>query len=389
MYQQKQKFQGNYSRGRSSSRFNKPNRIDISRFVKKATGIKIEPYVSSHAFQDFPFCEPLRQNISFRGYTEPTPIQDQAIPVIMSGKDVVGIAQTGTGKTAAFLLPLLNKMYADRSQKVLIIIPTRELAVQIEDEFRIFARSMNLYSVLCIGGVNMGRQIYSLRRNPNVIIGTPGRLKDLERQRQLNLSEFNNIVLDEVDRMFDMGFITDITYLISKLPAKRHSLFFSATVPPAVREVMNKFLNNPVTIAIKTQESSDHVNQDVVRTNGKPKIDVLHDLLIQEGFNKVLLFGRTKWSIEKLSLELHNRGFKVAAIHGNKKQAQRQRALDEFKSNRIQVLLATDIASRGIDVSDITHVINYDIPQSYEDYIHRIGRTGRADKYGTALTFVD
>jgi superfamily II DNA/RNA helicase len=186
-----------------------------------------------------------------------------------------------------------------------------------------------------------------------------------------------------------MGFIKDVTYLLSKLRKDRQSLFFSATVPLTVRDVMGTFLRNPVIVSIKTQAASDHVNQDVIKTNGKPKIEVLHNLLVQEGFSKVLLFGRTKWGIEKLSRELLIRGFKVAAIHGNKRQSQREHALEEFKSNRIQILLATDIASRGIDIPDVTHVINYDLPQSHEDYIHRIGRTGRADKFGTALTFID
>jgi ATP-dependent RNA helicase RhlE len=386
MYNQRPRFNGN----RNGNRSRRPApQLDVSRFVKKAAAVEANPYTARHTFADFGFCEPLNRNIEASGYKEPTPIQDQAILEIAEGKDVVGIAQTGTGKTAAFLLPLINKLYTNPMQKVLIIAPTRELAVQIEKEFWAFSEMMNQYSVLCIGGASMGRQVYALRKNPHFVIGTPGRLKDLERQKVLDMHQFTTVVLDEVDRMLDMGFIKDITYLLSKVPEKRQSLFFSATVPPTVRGIMETFLHDPTVISIRTQDASDHVNQDVVKTNGKPKIEVLHNLLIQEGFSKVLLFGRTKWGIEKLTHELSTRGFKVAAIHGNKRQSQREHALEAFKSNQIQILLATDVASRGIDIPDVTHVINYDLPESHEDYIHRIGRTGRADKFGTALTFID
>lgn len=205
----------------------------------------------------------------------------------------------------------------------------------------------------------------------------------------LNFANFNNIVLDEVDRMLDMGFVHDVKYIVSRLGGARHSLFFSATVPAEVQGIMRSFAKDPVTISVKSQETAQNVNQEVIKVNGKNKIDMLHELLQKEGFDKVLVFGRTKRGIEKLSNELKSRRLKVASIHGNKSQGQRQRALDEFKENRVQVLLATNLASRGIDVNDITHVINFDLPESYEDYIHRIGRTGRANKTGVALTFVD
>ncbi len=358
-------------------------------FINKATAQHVEEYVPQHAFSDFPFGEQLLTNIADRGYQTPTPIQDKAISHLLEGKDVIGVANTGTGKTAAFLLPLIHRITTERSLRVLIVVPTRELAAQIEDEFRAFSRGLQQYSALCIGGVSINGQISALRKRPNFVIGTPGRLKDLERQRSLNFSDYTTIVLDEVDRMLDMGFIGDIRYIIARLPSRRHSLFFSATVPDSIRSVVDSFLTDPVTIAIQAQKASDHVHQDIIKTNGQSKIELLHDLLIQEGFDKVLLFGRTKWGIEKLLRDLTDRGFKVAAIHGNKRQSQRAQALDAFKNNRIQILLATDIASRGIDVADVTHVINYDMPESYEDYIHRIGRTGRADKFGKALTFVD
>lgn len=364
--------------------------IDVSQLVKKAVPqADIAPYVSSHQFADFPLHQELHRVIVKRGYVSPTPIQDQTIPPLLSGRDVVGIANTGTGKTAAFLIPLIQKVITDRSQKVLIIAPTRELAVQIEEELRAFTSNLQLFSVLCIGGVSIRPQIRLLQRQPNFVIGTPGRLKDLEKQRKLFLGEYKNIVLDEVDRMLDMGFIHDVRYIVSRLSTPRQSLFFSATLPQSVKVIMESFLTNPVTISVKTRETPANVEQNVIRTKGKAKIEVLHDLLLQEGFDKVLVFGRTKWGMEKLAKSLAMRGFAVAAIHGNKNQNQRQRAITQFKASEVQVLLATDIASRGLDIPNVTHVINYDLPESYDDYVHRIGRTGRADQAGKALTFVD
>jgi len=371
-------------------RFNRRRRsFDPSLLVKKTMEQEVEEYVPKHLFSDFSLCDQLKKNIKSRGYKEPTPIQDQVIPLLISNKDIVGIANTGSGKTAAFLIPLINKVNEDKSEKVLVIAPTRELAIQIEAEFRTFTWQMNLFSTVCIGGVPIGRQISGLRRNPNFVIGTPGRLKDLENRRILRFAEFTTIVLDEVDRMLDMGFIPDVSDIISRLPRRRQSLFFSATLPDKIRNIMHVFLNNPVSVSIKAGNLPINVNQNIIKVNGRSKIDLLHDLLIQEGSDKVLVFGRTKWGIDKLARDLLKRGFRVASIHGNKSQGQRQRALEQFKYNGIQVLLATDIASRGLDIEDVTHVINYDLPESYEDYVHRVGRTGRMDKKGTALTFID
>jgi ATP-dependent RNA helicase RhlE len=349
----------------------------------------VEAPVLAHKFSDFLIADQIKRNIAEKGYENPTPIQDQAIPYILKGRDVIGIANTGTGKTGAFLIPLINKVLNNRSQKVLVIAPTRELAVQIQDELMIFGKNMGIYSVLCIGGVGQGMQIRDLRNNHDFVIGTPGRLMDLKKQGKLHLGLYNNVVLDEVDRMMDMGFINDVRTLISGTNMNRQSLFFSATVPPKLTPLIHSFLKNPVTVSVKSTESVSAIKQDVIRMNGRLKSDVLHDLLSTDGFDKVLVFGRTKWGMEKLSKALLARGFRVASIHGNKNQNQRQRALDQFKRNEIQVLLATDIASRGLDIEDVTHVINYDQPASMEDYIHRIGRTGRANKQGIALTFVD
>jgi superfamily II DNA/RNA helicase len=348
-----------------------------------------ENFVPTNSFADFQVIEQLKKNILKHGYSVPTPIQDQTIPLILSGKDVVGIANTGTGKTAAFLIPLINKAYQDKTQRVLIIAPTRELAVQIQDELNGLNFGINIISVLCIGGVGIYPQIEKLRRNPQFVIGTPGRLRDLEKTRKINFAYFNNIVLDEVDRMLDIGFVAEIKHIISCLPRARQSLFFSATVPPKVQEVMRALSSHPVTVSVKTTDDISGIKQEVVKINGQQKVDVLHRLLIKQEFSKVLVFGRTKYGMEKLSRDLYQRGIRAASIHGNKNQNQRQRALNDFKNNLVQVLLATDIASRGIDIDSVTHVINYDLPESYEDYIHRIGRTGRANKQGIALTFVE
>ncbi|MEK7065384.1 MAG: DEAD/DEAH box helicase [Patescibacteria group bacterium] len=364
--------------------------MDPSLLVKKVQPSQPQiPYQATHTFDEFPICDGLKQNIKARGYTTPTPIQDQAIGHLLAGRDVVGIANTGTGKTAAFLIPLIQKIYLDRSKKALIVAPTRELAIQILEETRVFTRGLGITSLLCIGGVGMYPQIAGLGRNPDIVVGTPGRLKDLNNQGKLHFSLYTSIVLDEVDRMLDMGFIQDIRFIIDKLPRVRQSLFFSATIPPKVESVMQAFLHDPVTISVKLQEAPVNVDQDVIKLNGRVKIEVLHDLLIAEGTKKVLVFGRTKWGLEKLAKELTLRGFTLAALHGNKNQNQRQRALDQFRQNRVSILLATDIASRGLDIADVTHVINYDLPETYNDYIHRIGRTGRANNKGIALTFVD
>lgn len=358
-------------------------------FVKRAEIEEEISYSPTHKFSELPLLDQLKQNIAARGYLQPTPIQDQAIIPLLEGRDLIGTANTGTGKTAAFLIPLLNKVAKDRREKVLIIAPTRELAMQIEEELLLFARGIGIYSVLCIGGASMGRQMQGLKRNPGFVIGTPGRLKDLDKRRMLRLQEYTNVVLDEVDRMLDMGFIHDVREIISHLPRSRQSLFFSATLPDKMREIMDAFLTNPVSVSVKSGATAKNVDQDIVRVNGRDKVEVLHDLLVEKGFEKVLVFGRTKWGVDKLENVLNKRGFRVASIHGNKSQGQRQRALQQLKQDQVQILLATDVASRGLDIEGVTHVINYDTPESYEDYVHRIGRTGRAGKKGVALTFVD
>jgi len=335
--------------------------------------------------------ETLKATIVRHGYINLTPIQAQGIPAIRAGKDVIGIANTGTGKTAAFLIPLVENILKDFNYKALIISPTRELALQTRDELRKFSGNMPIFSTLCIGQSSMQIQISQLRHNPHVVVGTPGRLKDLINRGILKLGMFKMIILDETDQMLDMGFIHDIKEIISYLPADRQSLFFSATVSPAISSLISSFVKNPVTISVKTQETLTNIKQDLVRLDKKigSKMEKLSTLLRQEEFKKVLVFGRTKHGVERVARDLFQKGFKVTSIHGDKAQFQRQQAIRLFKEDVVSIMVATDVAARGLDIANVTHVINYDIPQTYEDYIHRIGRTGRANLSGTALTFVE
>jgi superfamily II DNA/RNA helicase len=389
---------GGSSFGGSRRRFSSPSRgqrpgsdIETSRYIKKAVvKTEVEEYTPVHKFIDFNINDKLKANIIAKQYITPTPIQDRTIPSILEGRDLLGIANTGTGKTAAFLIPLIEKVFKSKNEKVLIMAPTRELALQIDEEFKAFSKHMSMDSVACIGGANIRSQMFSLsKRRPNFIIGTPGRLKDLVERRCINPAKFTNIVLDEVDRMLDMGFINDIKELLAMIPEPRQSLFFSATISKEVDNLIKGFLKDPVKVSVKLGDTAENVDQDVIKVKDRShKIESLHDLLINEDFKKVLIFGRTKRGVEDLSVTLSQRGFKVGAIHGDKTQAKREQVLRLFKTNKIQTLVATDVAARGLDIADITHVINYDLPATYEDYVHRIGRTGRANKTGKALTFV-
>lgn len=362
---------------------------DVSKFINKAEPIAdIKPCKAANSFADFSIDEHLKRNVSRAGYSSPTPIQDQTIPHALQGRDIVGIANTGTGKTAAFILPLLEKAMKDRKQNMLIVAPTRELAIQINQEFTKFASGLRIFSVCAVGGMPISRQIKDLRRSHNFIIGTPGRIKDLIERGCLNLGNFQSVVLDEADRMLDMGFINDVRFLMSAMPAERHTLFFSATLSGDIKRIIGDFLNDPVSISVKTGDTAAGVDQDVVYVKGKDKLDILHDLLNRPEFDKVLIFGRTKFGVERLSKLLSGRGFKVKSIHGNKSHGQRQSSLKSFKNSEVDILVATDVAARGLDIPDVSHVINYELPATHDDYIHRVGRTGRCGKTGKALTFI-
>jgi len=367
--------------------------LNIHHFIQKVKYETAQPETAAHvienSFKDFALDERLLRNILQKGYSTPTPIQDQAIPPLLEGRDVIGLANTGTGKTAAFLVPLINKMLFDRTQKALILAPTRELAVQIQQELEGFARGLNLFSVVCIGGTNLYNQARKIKSPFNFLIGTPGRVIDLYERRLLHLDRFQNVVLDEADRMVDMGFINDMKLVFSKLPKQKHTMFFTATLKKEIEGLVQQFLVNPVMISVKRRDTSANVEQDIIEVGDQSrKLEVLVELLRRPDFAKVLVFGRTKFGVEKLSRGLRMKGFSVDSIHGDKSQNYRLRALHGFKNGSIKILIATDVAARGLDIDCISHVVNYDLPANYDDYVHRIGRTGRAEQKGRAISLV-
>jgi superfamily II DNA/RNA helicase len=366
------------------------NAIDFNKFIRKAEPQQVEEkYIPDTTYADLKINQQLKAAILKRGYVDPTPIQDKTLPHILEGKDVIGLANTGTGKTGAFLIPMINKILSNPQEKLLVVVPTRELAIQIKDEFNALTRNLKIYSVVIVGGANIRRQISELKSRHNVVIGTPGRLKDLIQRKNLHLSGFRNVVLDEADRMLDMGFMPDVKFLLSLLAKERQTLFFSATLAPEIEKLVKEFLKDPVKISIIKRETSANVDQDVVRVkHGEDKIDVLQNMLAKTHFQKVLVFTRTKHGAEKLSNILSRNGFKSQSIHGDKSHNARQKALKLFKENFIDILVATDVAARGLDIPNVSHVINFDVPATYEDYVHRIGRTGRAGNTGSALTFI-
>lgn len=364
--------------------------IDPARFIKAASDVVVEAYTPQHAFADFEIQQLIKDNLAAKGFQTPTPIQDQTISLALAGQDVIGIANTGTGKTAAFAVPILHQLMSRASARALIVAPTRELAQQIEDEVFSIGKNANLRGALLIGGASITRQLRDLRFQPQIVIGTPGRIKDHLERRSLNLSHFNLVVLDEVDRMLDMGFVRDVRTILQQLAEKRQSLFFSATIDERVRSLISGFASDAVNVSVKTGDTADGVNQDVVKYSDKfSKLEQLNSILNRAEMTKILIFDETQRSVERLNQKLNDRGFKVDSIHGGKSQGQRQRALKRFKAGEINILVATDVAARGIDVADIYCVINYSQPNTYQDYVHRIGRAGRAGKSGQALTFVE
>ncbi|MFH1656351.1 MAG: DEAD/DEAH box helicase [Candidatus Nealsonbacteria bacterium] len=387
------RFGGGASRFSSKNNKFKSPKLDISAFINRTVNSHVEEevFIPENSFKDFGLNLTLLKSIEQRGYIKLTPIQDKIIPFILQGKDMVGLANTGTGKTAAFLVPLIEKVLKNTNEQVLIVVPTRELAMQITQELQSITRNinMNICSMTCIGGERVKTQIKRLKDRNNFIIGTPGRLMDLVDRGNLKLNNIHTVVLDEVDRMLDMGFINDIKTLMKHIPKERQTLCFSATISQKIDALINNFLRNPKTISVKKSEAPENIEQDIIRVRNLNKVDILHDLLQDEEFKKVLVFGRTKRGVENLSRKLISRGLKVESIHSDRSQTQRKRALLNFKNNRVQTLVATDVAARGLHIDDITHVINYEVPETYDDYIHRIGRTGRGSNKGKALTFVN
>ena len=390
------KPRGNFHHFRRQASFGSTKRrfggqhIDPSLYVRKAEEFTyIEDTATKNSFEDFNLHPGLVVNIKAKGFTKPTQIQDRGIPSIMDNRDVLGVANTGTGKTAAFALPIINKILNNPNERVIILVPTRELAQQIKQDFRSFTPGLQIYITLAIGGAYLREQIIDIRRGPHIIIGTPGRIKDLGNRRVIDFQGLNTLVLDEVDRMLDMGFVEDIKSIVDQIPRSRQTLFFSATIDKKIEGLINTFLNDPVKISIETPNASTHVEQNVVRVPRQAKEQKLHELVASPNFKKVLVFGSTQLIVEKLSESLIQKGFSAQGLHGGKRQYQRQQIVQSFRENRINILVATDVAARGLDIADITHVINFDEPNNYQDYIHRIGRTGRGNSRGFALTFVD
>ena len=349
-------------------------------------------------FKDLGLIEPILDALEQKGYTQPTPIQEQAIPILLKGKDLLGCAQTGTGKTAAFAIPIIQLIQKGttseekgrRKIKALVVTPTRELAIQIGENFTAYSKNTRLRNTVIFGGVKQGSQTSALRGGVDILVATPGRLLDLMQQGFITLKDIEYFVLDEADQMLDMGFIHDIKKLLAKLPSQRQSLFFSATMPESIVELSRKILGSYEKVTIQPEQATaERVEQAIYFVAKKYKPDLLAHLIHEQNPESTLVFSRTKHGADKIVRKLEKSGIKAAAIHGNKSQNQRQKALGNFKKGELSVLIATDIAARGIDVSQLEMVINYDLPNVAETYVHRIGRTGRASASGVAVSFCD
>ncbi|TSJ42685.1 DEAD/DEAH box helicase [Mucilaginibacter corticis] len=349
------------------------------------------------SFENLKLIEPILRALKTEGYTTPTPIQEQAIPIVLQRRDLLGCAQTGTGKTAAFSIPILQLLYQDRLQhkeqktiKALILTPTRELAIQINESLAAYGRHTGLKHLVIYGGVSQNPQVDALRRGVDILVATPGRLLDLMNQRFVHLDQIKMLVLDEADRMLDMGFVNDVKKVIAKVPAKRQTLFFSATMPKEIQHLADSILTNPEKVEVTPVSSTaDTIQQELYYVEKNDKRSLLAHILKDKEIKTALVFTRTKHGADKVVKDLHKLNITAEAIHGNKSQNARQRALTNFKNRTTRVLIATDIAARGIDIDELTHVINYEIPNIPETYVHRIGRTGRAGASGIAFTFCD
>ena len=350
------------------------------------------------SFNDLQLIEPVLQALGKEGYTNPTPIQEKSIPVILQKRDLLGCAQTGTGKTAAFVLPILQLMHEgkqltgqpDHKIKALILTPTRELAIQIGESIRAYGHYLPLRHHVIFGGVSQHSQVHAIRRGVDILVATPGRLLDLMQQGHITLRDIQYFVLDEADRMLDMGFVHDVKRIITRLPSKRQTLFFSATMPGEIKQLAAMLLNNPIKVEVTPPATTvDMIQQSIYYTEKHNKPSLLVHLLKDDSIETALVFTQMKHAADKLARMLNNNGIRTEAIHGNKAQAARQKALENFKNKRTRVLVATDIAARGIDIDELTHVINFELPNVPETYVHRIGRTGRAGAKGVAISFCD
>ena len=370
----------------------KESTLDPRLFVKKAQPSGQEGFRTEKTFADLGLTAKLLQNILAKGYQTLTNIQEQSILPLLEGRDMMAISKTGSGKTAAFLIPIIEHALKDfRNYTALVVTPTRELALQIEEEFKSLTLGMSLYSATFIGGTNINSDHQKLQRKLQVIVGTPGRLLDLSDRRELDLRKVNTLVLDEFDRMLDMGFVLDVNKLVNRIGKRDQTLLFSATLEPGQKKLIDGLLSNPLEVKVSGGASTnENIEQQTIRVpEGEDKFDVLADLFANPELEKVILFTETKRLADRLAKKLVQAGIKAGQIHGDKSQNFRNRMIDEFKSGDIRVLVATDVAARGIDVADVSHVINYQLPMTMDAYIHRIGRTGRAGKVGHAITFVN
>jgi ATP-dependent RNA helicase RhlE len=386
-----------FSKGRSGGgngggrtpRVPKEMDVDLSLLVKTAKPQKMEDYTAQHKFEDFGLDEQIVATVKAKGFTTPSPIQDKVIKEILQKKDVLGIANTGTGKTAAFLLPLIHQVYNDLTKTILILAPTRELAHQIYKELKTFVTNSAVSSTVVVGGENIDKQIRDLNKKKHFVIATTGRCLDLIKQRKFPIKYVDTIVLDEMDQMLDMGFINDIRKILELATNRQHLLFFSATSTKGINDIAMEILDNPTKISVVRGQTTDNVNQDIVEIEeGVNKLEKLHEILSKPEVTKAIVFENTKHGSNKIEIEMVKRGLRATAIHGNKSQNQRNRALEQFKNGQVDVLIATNVAARGLDIPNVSHVVNFSLPESKEDYIHRIGRTGRANETGHALTFV-
>ena len=378
-------------RGRSGSGFKKSD-LDPSTLVNKTIKVKEGiKEIMTRAFLKLDIHPHLQEKIKKKGYEFTTEIQDKTFEFLSSGKSVIGIANTGTGKTGAFLIPIINRLIVNKNNnKSLVLVPTRELAQQVEQEFKSLSKGLKIYSSCFIGGTSINKDLDKLRRINHIVIGTPGRINDMINRRALKLNDFSNLVLDEFDTMLDMGFLHEVQKIIGQMHKRRQTILFSATENTKQQGIINGIVNGYERVRVSDgQANTDNIYQEVIKTKGDDeKIAILVDLLGKKAFKKVLIFSETKRQVSKLCRQLKKLQIKVDEIHGDKSQQYRSKAIQKFKSENIQVLVATDVASRGIDIDNITHVINYRVPSSKESYIHRIGRTGRAGKEGYAITFV-
>lgn len=383
--------QGNRPKQSRNNKKKMVSKVNPQDLIKKASVFESKDFTSEMVFSEFPIRDILLKNIEKKGYENPTEIQEKSIEYQLEGKDVIGIAETGSGKTGAFLIPIINEMLQNPKTQAVVILPTRELAQQVLQEFKDLTIGFKIKSACFIGGTNVNKDINIAKGHPRFIVGTPGRLKDLSGQRALNLKRVNILVLDEFDRMLDMGFIRDMRHLEALMRGRNQTVLFSATADPKQQKLIDEFVIDPIKVSVTSgSESSERVDQDIVEVKeGQNKIDVLVNMLQDDSFEKVIIFTETKRTANKLNQQLINRKLKSDVIHGNKSQNYRTKAIEKFKKGESKILIATDVAARGIDIKDISHVINYQLPMTMDSYIHRIGRTGRAGKTGKAFTFVN